>query len=394
MPTGTTRWTHPATTITELWPGPAGYPEQASTQRLWLREALLRAVAPGELLAAWTTGGFCEPWAGNHTVLTRSTDDGRTWHPAGAFAHPTRGLFTTELFCPAPGEVHAFLQTYDNGVWMTQLHSYRAVSRDGGRTWDGPHSIPGGVANVWVNRGLVHAGGRWVIPVSWAELHGAEWAPPSVGRAPAPLRVGARETEPPAVPYGADTALHYRLGNAWADRNHRYCCGVLLSDDGGATFRLRGYLRGGKHGHLIEPRVVELSNGDLAMLIRSQRDGCLWRADSRDGGETWHEPQPTAIPNPAAKVNVLRATDGRVFLLHNPVGHDGAIMGGRNPLSLWVSEDDLASWSVQVDLVRDANPSVSLNYPDGYLDEAAGVLRFVWEDTQRVWLMSVPLDIA
>ncbi len=390
----TTRWVHPRAALQEIWPGPPGYPWAQSGIRLWAREALLCRVGPRRLLACWTTGGFSEPWAGNFTMLASSDDDGATWTPCGEFRHPTRGLFTTELFVPRECEVHAFLQTYDSGAWMTQLHSYRAVSRDGGRSWTGPHSIPGGVANVWTGRGLVHSSGRWIIPVSWAEMTGDEWAPPSVGHPPVEGRVGTRALPQVHLPYGADSQLLYRAGNAWADRNHRYVCNALLCDDGGATFRRRGYVRGGAQGWLIEPRVVELSDGRVAMLIRSQQDGWLWRSASADGGETWSDAEQSDIPNPAAKVCLLRARDGRIFLVHNPSGDSAAGMAGRNPLSLWVSRDDMKTWSVKVDLVRDDAPGASLNYPDGFLDEAAGQLVLAWEDTRRVFLMRVPMDIA
>jgi len=388
------RTIHPEATNVEIWPGSEGYPWADTGIRLWTREALLRQVGPGELLCTWTTGGFTEPYEGNFTMIARSRDGGHTWSPAGEFRHPTRGLFTTELFTPASGEVHAFLQTYASGAWMCQLHSYRAVSHDGGETWDGPHSIPGGIQNVWVNRGIIHSSGRWILPVSWAELIGPEWAEPSVGRAPAPGQVGTRALSQVELPYGSDTGLRYQAACAWADRNHRYVCGVLLSDDGGESFRLRGYLKGGIHGWLIEPRVVELSDGRVAMLIRSQRDGRLWRSESDDAGETWQPPERTEIPNPAAKVNLLRAHDGRIFLLHNPVPLEEGTPRGRNPLSLWVSDDDMRTWRVKVDLVTDADPRANLNYPDGFLDEERGELCFVWEDTVRVYLMRVPMEIA
>jgi hypothetical protein len=240
--------------------------------------------------------------------------------------------------------------------------------------------------------GITHSSGRWIIPVSWAELIGDEWAPPSVGRAPVAGQVGTRALEQVEMPAGSDTELHYRTGNAWADRNHRYVCGTMVSDDGGQTFQLRGYIRGGAHGWLIEPRIVELSNGRIAMLIRSQRDGWLWRSESADRGETWSQAVQTDIPNPASKVNLQRARDGRIFLLHNPVGKQGDVMGPRNPLSLWVSRDDMKTWPVKVDLVKDAGRA-SLNYPDGFLDEEKRELVFVWEDAKAVFLMRVPMDI-
>lgn len=374
----------------EIWPAGNSH-RQGST---WIREALLRRTGPSELLCTWTTGGPTEPWEGNFTVIRRSRDNGSSWEEFGEFRHPIRGLFTTELFVPRPGEIHAFLNTYGNGTWMTQLGSYRAISRDGGQTWTGPHSLPGGIANVWPNRGIRHSSGRWIIPVSWAELRGSEWMEPFTGRPPSPGKVGHLTFEPSILPIGSEVGARYQRGNAWADANHRYACGVMLSDDDGETFRLRGYLRGGRHGHLIEPRVVELGNGDLAMLIRSQRDGRLWQSHSSDGGETWADPNRSAIPNPGAKVNLLRGNDGRIFLIHNPVDVSDLAYGCRNPLSLWISSDDLKSWDLQTDLIRDENPDACLNYPDGFIDEEARQIVLCWEDVFRVYLMRIPFEIG
>ena len=390
----TTRHLHPAIRQTEIWPGPTGYPWAQSGMPLWAREGLLRRIGPETLICTWTTGGMTEPWLGNLTMVSFSRDNGASWTaPDTLFAHPTRGLFTTEVFVPREGEMHAFLQTYDTGVWMSQLLSYRAISRDGGQSWDGPHAIPGGAQNVWPNRGIVHSSGRWIIPVMWCEFIGEEWAPPIVGRLPMPARVGARVPPQEEIPYGANDMLRYTRGNAWCERNHRYACGVLISDDEGATFVLRGYLLGGARGLLMEPQVVELSDGAVAMLIRSQQDGRLWRSDSPDAGLRWSAPVRTDIPNPAAKVCLFRARDGRIFLVHNPTESAGEVMAGRNPLSLWISHDDLRTWAAKVDLVRDDSPQASLNYPSGFLDEARGELHFAWEDTYAVYALRVPLDI-
>lgn len=386
---------HPAISNEEIWPGPAGYPWAASGAHCLTREALLRRAPGDRLLATWTTGGFTEPWEGNFTMIRLSEDNGATWRDVGSFRHPKGGLFTSEIFSPREGEFHAFITLFrTNGIWMTQLHNYRAISRDGGETWTGPHSIPGGIQGVWPNRAIRHSSGRWVIPVNWAELIGDEWAEPSVGNPPSVAQCGQRILSQTILPHGSNGSLLYGHGNQWADRNHRYVCGVLLSDDEGATFSLRGYLRGGKHGHLIEPRVVETSDGHMVMLIRSQRDGRLWQSESRDRGETWDGPVRTDIPNPAAKVCLLRAQDGRIFLIHNPVEIGGLTYGQRNPLSLWISSDDMRTWPVRVDLVRDADPARSLNYPDGFIDETRREIVICWEDAIRVYLCRIPLDIC
>ncbi len=97
-------------------------------------------------------------------------------------------------------------------------------------------------------------------------------------------------------------------------------------------------------------------------------------------------------------VTEVKASDGRIFLIHNPVG--GACDGGsfsmraRNPLSLWVSDDGMKSWAVKVDLVKDTNPHASLNYPDGYIDEANSQIDLVWEDTYSVYRMRIPLNLT
>lgn len=386
---------HPHLSVREIWPGPDGYPWAESGAACWTREALLRRVGPGKLLASWTTGGFIEPWEGNHTMLRLSHDDGQTWQDAGCFRHAYGGLFASEIFSPREGELHAILMHYvTNGTWLTQLQNYRAISRDGGESWEGPSSLPGGIPGVWPNRGIRHSSGRWVIPVSWSELTGPQWVPPLVGQPKVQPQVGNRQPPSEVLPLGSQDALLFEYGEHWAADNHRFVCGALLSDDEGATFRLRGYLRGGLHGHLIEPRVVELSDGRMAMLIRSQRDGRLWRSESSDVGETWTDPIRTDIPNPGAKIGLLRASDGRICLLHNPVEFNGKVFGGRNPLALWISDDDMATWQAKVTLVKSQDPTGNVNYPDGFLDEEKGELVFVWEDAERVYLNRLPMDLT
>lgn len=386
------RWIHPEVVQYELWPGPVGYPWADTGAKQWTREGVLRQIAPERLMCTWTTGGFAEPADGNFTMATFSNDNGQSWSkPAVWFRHSGRGLFTTELFVPRPGEIHAFFQTYTLGVWMTQLQSFRSVSTDGGRTWGNPHSIPGGIDNVWVNQGIVHSSGRWIIPVSWAELVGPQWCPPVVGRSPTEPVAGGAPVELVELPWGSDQSLLYRAGGAWANRNHRYVLGVMISDDEGASFQLRGYLWYEQPCHFFEPKVVELSDGSVVMMAREWMDGWLWQSSSADRGETWSDLERSTIPNPSSKVKLLRSRDGRIFLIHNPSGTDGMSRGRRNPLSLWISHDDMRTWQTKVDLVIDSG--ASLNYPDGFVDEDKQEIQFAWEDGKKVYIMRVPMGI-
>lgn len=167
--------------------------------------------------------------------------------------------------------------------------------------------------------------------------------------------------------------------------------GVMLSDDGGATFRLRGCLCREDARHFIEPKVVELADGRLVLFSREKWQGWIWRSESADGGETWSPIERTDIPNPSSKFRLLRASDGRIFLLHNPVSIQAdSKWGRRSPLSLWISDDDLRTWRTKIDLVSDTERN--LNYPDGFLDEARGEVRFAWEDAYSVYIAAVPMD--
>ena len=85
--------------------------------------------------------------------------------------------------------------------------------------------------------------------------------------------------------------------------------------------------------------------------------------------------------------------DGRIFLLHNPasIQPDGK-WGRRSPLSLWISDDDMRTWRTKVDLVSDTERN--LNYPDGFLDEERGEVRFAWEDAYSVYVAAVPMDVG
>jgi len=386
---------HSETTLrATLWPPPEGYPWKKHVSLAWTREALLRNLGGGRLICTWTTGGFCEPTAGNFTMIALSDDDGETWRDAGRFEHPFRGLFTTELFVPRPGTVHAFLHVYDSGRWFSHNQVFRTISQDGGETWTPPHSVPGGVPPGWLNIGLRHSSGRWIIPLTWPEFVGDEWGEPATGRAPAEARIGKRVLPQAELPRETESWIQYAEANAWCHRNHRYPAGALISDDDGRTFRLAGYLCGGCENHLMEPQVVELGSGRVAMLLRSMSEGVLLASYSNDAGSTWSQLERTSIPNPSSKINILRHSDGRIFLLHNPAGDTRNLMAARNPLSLWVSDDDMRTWNVKMDLVERIHGEHGLNYPSGYLDEQRDLLRFAWEDSHSVFLVDVPLSIG
>ena len=342
------RWINPEYQVVEI--ASAGMLSEK-----FLREAIFRKTRHG-LILSFTTGNESEPMPGNYTAFFRN--DGSRWGKCGEFRHPRRGLFTTELFTPDGNELHAFLQLHFEGEWLTHLQNFRVVSHDGGLSWNAPHSVPGNMANVWVGKGIIHSSSRWIFPVSWAEHRGPEWSVPSPD--------GGRDGNSVSV-------------EEWSLRNHRYLCGAMISDDRGVRFRLCGGVTSEK-GHLVEPRITELSDGSMIMLMRSWDEKILWQSRSSDRGENWAPARPTEIPSPSTKNLLLRAPDGMIFLIHSPMKER------RGKLSLWVSGDDMNSWGDKVDLVTD--DARNLNYPDGFIDEN-GDIDFVFEDARGVYRMRI-----
>jgi predicted neuraminidase len=118
------------------------------------------------------------------------------------------------------------------------------------------------------------------------------------------------------------------------------------------------------------------------MLIRADGTGCLHRSDSTDRGRTWSPVTPTAIPNPGTKAQLHRLADGRIALLHNAssaTSHPNsktAAQVNRNPLSLWLSADDLATWSYRRDLTD--FPGM-LAYPDGEVSADGQFIHFAFD---------------
>ena len=115
------------------------------------------------------------------------------------------------------------------------------------------------------------------------------------------------------------------------------------------------------------------------MLIRADRTGCLYRSESIDRARTWTQPVATDIPNPGSKFRLFRLGDGRIVLVHNPnamTKHPNSkhqATCNRNPLALWVSDDDMATWGYQ--RVLTSFPGM-LAYPDGVVDESEEYVHF------------------
>ncbi|MCL5098673.1 MAG: glycoside hydrolase [Candidatus Omnitrophica bacterium] len=115
-----------------------------------------------------------------------------------------------------------------------------------------------------------------------------------------------------------------------------YCC---ITDDDGQTWRDSQRIKPAG-GDCWEPACIELKDGRVMMLMRTELGG-QFQSLSKDSGETWSAPEPTALKGTAAPVSISRipTTDDLLAVWnHNP----GA--GSRNPLTAAISRDDGESW--------------------------------------------------
>lgn len=311
------------------------------------REPVLRRMPDGSLLCLHYSGGPREPDDRNVVLVTRSHDDGTTWSAAEVlFAHPTRAVWATELFTEG-GVPCIFLHTFDAASHYLELKTYRSFSRDAGRTWSEPVSLPGGAGGVCVRQGAAMRDGTWVFPIYWQEeLAGWSWQ---------------------------KTGPEYQPHPQW-----RFCSGLLRSEDRGRTFTLHGNLRA--NFDLWEPNVTESAPGRLLMLIRASGQGVLYRADSPDGGRTWSVPYPTGLANPGTKLTLLSLGDCLV-LVNNAHAKD------RTHLSIWTSTDGGDTWRRKVEV---AAPEDRLFYPHAFADPARESLYLACEDGKRHFLTKIP----
>lgn len=337
-------------------------------------EGIVRKLADGSLFLSWTGGGDAEPREENVTKYSRSFDNGCTWTSEEIlFSHPKKGIFTPALFVDGTN-LYAFPNSYYNDTNFSQdMQSYISVSHDCGATFSAPRSLPGCINNVHIKCTL-KVGKRWIFPCSWIEITGHYWASYINGNKP--CIVGGKVTEP------EETDQCAVCNSNWYG-NHTEYCGVLISEDEGKSFQIRGRI-GHEGTYFVEPMMTVLSDGTFVMLLRTGEKR-LYESRSYDSGETWTEPKATDIPSAITKVLLLKDSLGRIYLVHNPNGDSFH----RSPLALWISEDDMQTWKYKIELARD--DTMPLCYPDGFLDEERQMLCLSWDDRKNIYYSEFPI---
>ncbi|MDZ4858729.1 MAG: sialidase family protein [Candidatus Hydrogenedentes bacterium] len=135
----------------------------------------------------------------------------------------------------------------------------------------------------------------------------------------------------------------------------------FISDDDGKTWRRGNWIDLGGRGHhdgAVEPMAVELKDGRLMMLIRTNLDQ-FWRAYS-DDGLYWRTIEPSGIDASSAPGWLTRLQSGRLVLVWNrlnserkgewekssgPSTAETPASWHREELSIAFSDDDGKTWS-------------------------------------------------
>jgi hypothetical protein len=129
-------------------------------------------------------------------------------------------------------------------------------------------------------------------------------------------------------------------------RDNRFVSFSYLSDDGGRTWRSgAGRVELPRRG-AMEPEALELEDGRILMLLRTQLGG-IHASLSSDRGETWSTPAPWGVESPESPATLRRIpATGDLLLVWNPRHVEGAGHGGRRtPLAAAISSDEGRTWS-------------------------------------------------
>lgn len=258
----------------------------------------------GTLLAAWSDfyGGAADDSAARISAAN-SNDGGKTWSPSYTLQKNTGKLnvMSVSFLRSRTGDILFFYLVKNS---RSDLDCVVRRSTDEAKTWSGQVliTVEPGYYVMNNSRALQLKSGRILCPMSFTD-------------------------------------------EVWT-KNEDFRTVVYFSDDDGRTWRRgKGVVRCPKRG-AMEPGLVELDDGRLLQIIRTQM-GQIWHAYSSDNGDTWTEAAPWSVGAPEAPSTLVRLPDNGDFLvIYNPTVELGSDhLGPRTPLVASISTNQGQSWS-------------------------------------------------
>lgn len=149
----------------------------------------------------------------------------------------------------------------------------------------------------------------------------------------------------------APVALHKTPDSQWRNGADIY---VYHSDDQGKSWQRSPQVPNSEGVVLQEPGVVELPNGRLMMLMRTDT-GVQYQAYSEDQGDSWSAASPSDIVSPLSPASVARipGTDDLLLVWNNNLSEDAQTAQLRTPLNIAISRDGGKSWLYEQVLEND-----------------------------------------
>jgi len=310
-------------------------------------EAILRIAPNGELLIISQCKDVCEPAPGNRVFAFHSKDGGESWISSGSVVPENgRAQYSTEA-AVVGDEIILFMTEHDGN--FTAFKSYLAVSKDNGYTFEKREFSP--IRGFCFYRGVLPFRGKYLLPYQQYPVTEEQ----------------DRELQAKGLKIWNAALGGVRMGTLSTEDFRSFTPSerdaVLPLSDGGV-----------RRWVWSEPTLAPLSDGRIAMLLRFDGRGFLYRSISEDCGRTWSEPEKTDIPNPGNKPKLIPLSGGRIALLNTPQSGSGYL--NRQPLSLWISGDDMKSWNYKRDIVTFPG---WLSYPDGVVSADGKRILFAFE---------------
>ncbi|MDX9971621.1 MAG: sialidase family protein [FCB group bacterium] len=335
----------PLITVKEtiVFDGNKGWEHDGITYRLACGAAIAE-MPNGDLICWWLSGSDNEPSTDNNVLASRSTDKGKTWSEPYILVAAGKSAGALTLMHTTPsGKVIAFGAEWPSELQYTVWHYFRMESSDNGLTW-GPREAVHirEEDNIMLGRPILLQNGEYFVPTSFFEKRPV----PLPGGVMATARAKSEE-EALALPAQPDP-------NGYISKfdTHLHGCSALTTSDPELSNLVEHAGIRNRPLGLLESTVVQLKHGRIVMLMRAEHGGFLWRSESTDNGRTWSEAWQTDIPNPTSLAALIRLPDGRIALIHNAVGGVVGQNAVRDPLSIWLSKDEMESWYIQEDVIR------------------------------------------
>lgn len=264
---------------------------------------------------------------GTTSIYARtSADDCHSWSDERRIIHRPECQAIDPVFLrDADGGLHVFYMGFYASVWpedsdspdmtLTRSDLWHARSSDEGQSWTDHHIIFRGYTGA-TNGAIQTRDGLLLVPFSY------------------------------------DVTSPGRLVSA-----------VVISCDGGETWQLGQSVdlksQTGDHAGALEPAVIELADGRIWMLIRTNL-GHFLQAFSDDAGFSWSEPEPSVFRSPSSPCHITRLASGNMAIIWN---NTMDTTQGRTALHMALSKDDGQTWTAPLEVIRGTEEKPQVSYP-------------------------------